>query len=54
VPEPRSLWERIQLSRATREPRKWWQRVAEWDTVLEIAFIIAIAIYVCATALFRR
>jgi hypothetical protein len=52
--QPRDLWDRIQIYRRSRGPRKLWQRLADWDFALEMLFIAGIAIYALGSLIFRR
>lgn len=51
---PRDFWEQYQRYRRSREPRKLWERVADWSTAFQVLFIVAVFIYVVVASMWDR
>jgi hypothetical protein len=51
---PRRIWEQYQHYRRSREPRRLWERIAEWDALFQIVFIVGIFFWGLVSLLFHR
>jgi len=51
---PRNLWEQYKEYRRSREPRKRWERFADWHTAFQILFVVAMLLYAVIASAWER